>query len=454
MWREIRSREAGQLRPRSFSSRLRSSRVSSISLSNFKEVVSPHRGAVNSLQVDLTEGRYLLSSASDGSAAVFDIQCASEFVGGGLIARHRSMFVVDKQHQQGHKYAVSSAVWYPVDTGLFVTGSYDNFIKVWDTNTTQVVMHFKMPGKVYRTAMSTLATSHMLIATGTEDVQVRLCDIASGAFAHTLSGHRDGIMAVEWSKSSEWVLITGGCDGAIRFWDIRRAGCFLLLDQSKSQLGRRTPLLSHVTLSKASTSKANNNGLSAMSSGQQRKVLRNGKKQSSTGKMPMHAPGSVKQRLHPGMLSSQDRATAHYGAVTALKATDDGTYLFSAGSDSRLRLWDMDSGCNTLVNFETVRLQTSRAIQIAVTQDSSLVFVPCMTTVKAFDAWTGHTSMSLRAHYEYVNCCWFNADDQELYTGGNDRQILVWSPSKMVSHEDNCSKNRKDPTHDEDNWSD
>lgn len=47
-----------------------------------------------------------------------------------------------------------------------------------------------MPGKVYRTAMSSLAMSHTLIATGTEDVQVRLCDIASGAFSHTLSGHR------------------------------------------------------------------------------------------------------------------------------------------------------------------------------------------------------------------------------------------------------------------------
>lgn len=55
-------------------------------------------------------------------------------------------------------------------------------------------MNFKMPGKVYRTAMSSLATSHMLIAAGTEDVQVRLCDIASGAFAHTLSGHRGMLM--------------------------------------------------------------------------------------------------------------------------------------------------------------------------------------------------------------------------------------------------------------------
>lgn len=52
----------------------------------------------------------------------------------------------------------------------------------------------------------------------------------------------DGVISVEWSTSSEWVLVTGGCDGAIRFWDIRRAGCFLVLDQSHSQLGRRPPI--------------------------------------------------------------------------------------------------------------------------------------------------------------------------------------------------------------------
>lgn len=60
----------------------------------------------------------------------------------------------------------------------------------------------------------------------------------------------DGVMTVEWSTSSEWVLVTGGCDGAIRFWDIRRAGCFLVLDQSQSQLGRRPPVLARSAVSK------------------------------------------------------------------------------------------------------------------------------------------------------------------------------------------------------------
>lgn len=190
MWKDLRDRESGAILPSSFSHRLRSRRVSSLELSNRKEIVSPHKGAINSIQVDLIEGRYLLSGSSDGSVALFDVQQASDYEGGGMVAKHRSLFVVDKQHEHGHKFAVSSAIWYPIDTGLFITGSFDHDVKVWDTNTTQVVMDFKMPGKVYGTAMSSIATSHTLIAAGSADVQVRLCDVASGAFTHTLSGHR------------------------------------------------------------------------------------------------------------------------------------------------------------------------------------------------------------------------------------------------------------------------
>lgn len=55
-------------------------------------------------------------------------------------------------------------------------------------------MEYKMPGKVYGMAMSAIATTHTLIATGTADVQVRLCDLSSGAFTHTLSGHRGVVL--------------------------------------------------------------------------------------------------------------------------------------------------------------------------------------------------------------------------------------------------------------------
>ncbi|XP_010909113.1 WD repeat-containing protein ATCSA-1 isoform X2 [Elaeis guineensis] len=452
MWKAVKDREAGFLLPSSFATRIRSHRVASLDLSNHKEIVSPHNGAINSLQVDLTEARYLLSGSSDGSAAVYDIQHATDYER-GLIAKHKSLFVVDKQHNHGHRYAISTAIWYPVDTGLFITGSFDHYIKVWDTNTTQVVMDFKMPGKVYRTAMSSIATTHMLIAAGSTDVQVRLCDIASGAFTHTLSGHRDGVMSLEWSTSSEWILVTGGCDGAIRFWDIRRAGCFRVLDQSRSQLGRRPPLAE--STSKKGSVTGQSSSVKSMVS-QRRIPLGNEMKQLRAHRKSQNLTrGPVVQRLHPGLSSSHNRATAHYGAVTGLRATGDGMYLLSSGSDSRLRLWDVDSGCNTLVNFEAMRLQPTKALQLAVTQDSSLVFVPCLATVKAYDVRSGMTFRTFRGHYELVNCCCLSSQDQELYTGSNDRQILVWSPaSPVIAEVEEDGKGGWDSVADQDNWSD
>jgi DNA excision repair protein ERCC-8 len=240
-------------------------------------------------------------------------------------------------------------------------------------------MDFKMPGKVYSAAMSPIATTHMLIATGSADVQVRLCDIASGAFTHTLSGHHDGIMSLEWSTSSEWILMSGGCDGAIRFWDIRRAGCFLVLDQLRSQQGRRPPFLDSAmekdqkNLTSSPSSKSN--------SVQQRTGSRK-KHSKALHKSQTLIRGHTQQRVHPGMSSSQNRTTAHYGAVTGLKTTTDGMHLLSSGSDSRLRIWDVDSGCNTLVNFEAMRLHPRKPLQLAVTDDPSLVFVPCMGSIK------------------------------------------------------------------------
>ncbi|AEE29894.1 putative transcription factor WD40-like family [Arabidopsis thaliana] len=450
MWKAFKDRETGRFRSNSFANRFKSRRILSLQLSNRKDFVSPHRGSVNSLQVDLTEGRYLLSGAADGSAAVFDVKRATDYEASGLIAKHKCIFTVRKQHENGHKYAISSAIWYPIDTGMFITGSFDHYVKVWDTNTSQVVVDFKMPGKVYRTAMSSMAMSHTLIAAGTDDVQVRLCDIASGAFSHTLSGHRDGVMSVEWSTSSEWVLYTGGCDGAIRFWDIRRAGCFRVLDNSQTQLGVRPPILKRPAVSSkffsaAKSSLGDQNWLKTL---QSKHTGSQSVKGSSSEKPSVEK--SRQKRIHPGMLSTLDRATAHYGVVTGLKATNDGMYLLSAGSYSRIRLWDIESGRNTLVNFETGRIQTDRAIQLDTSDDPALVFVPCMKTVKGFGMWSGRTTLMLRGHYESVNTCCFNSNDQELYTSGADRQIIVWSPGGSV--EDEMAQG--EVAEDKDNWSD
>lgn len=86
-------------------------------------------------------------------------------------------------------------------------------------------------------------------------------------------------------------------------------------------------------LKQASTSKSSSIGSSSKSRTAQRKhVNGNGSKHSSvTKKNFSQEKMSAGKRLHPGLISSQDRSTAHYGAVIGLKMTSDGLYLLSAG---------------------------------------------------------------------------------------------------------------------------
>ena len=37
--------------------------------------------------------------------------------------------------QPGHRHSVTSVQCYPLDTGLFISGSNDGTVRVWDTNT-------------------------------------------------------------------------------------------------------------------------------------------------------------------------------------------------------------------------------------------------------------------------------------------------------------------------------
>lgn len=447
----VRKREIGGIAPSSFQCIEQRRRVRSIELASHKEIVSAHKSGVNSLQVDATDARYLLAGASDGSIAVYDTQQETCYEQSIRTWKHEALFLVDKGMNQGHTYSVSCVHWYPIDTGIFVTGSFDHLVNVWDTNTIKVELQFNMSKRVYAIAMSAIATTHMLIATGTEDAKVKLCDLGSGAFTHTLTGHRDSVWAVQWSATNEWVLVTGGCDGAIRFWDVRRAGCYHMLDQHRSQIGRRPPILKHGSeaFEREFAARKRNNILQLSEPNMQKK--------SHSGSSLSQLPSSGKSTVMNQKSQSQrigTSTTAHYGSVTGLQATSDGLYLLSAGTDLRVRMWDMESGCNTLINYPSTRIRGNKATQMALSPDSSLLFTPSANAIVVYDVWTGQSQSALHGHYDIVNCCAFHPHGQELYSGSSDRKILVWAPPPLIDVEEEVEIQDCSVRADEDTWSD
>ena len=91
-------------------------------------------GGANWLALDTLDQRYLLV-ATHLAVAAYDTAASSSTTkpasnSHAPASEHSPMFKLDRAHAGFHKYVTNCAIWYPVDTGLFVSASHDNTVKV------------------------------------------------------------------------------------------------------------------------------------------------------------------------------------------------------------------------------------------------------------------------------------------------------------------------------------
>ena len=338
-------------------------RVYSIKLSKDGEFEQVHQSPINCVDIDATEGRYVLSSSASGKISIHDTEPSyyESTLGCKCVAS------VPKSAPSNHERSVETVQWYPQDNGLFTSSSVDKSLRVWDANALQAVEKFFFDGIVYNHEIGRTVQSHSLIAAATENSLVHLCDLNSGSATHVLRGHSDAVLSVSWSPSNEYLLASGSRDNKVLLWDVRKAvGSIMTLDQHNDKGGAHSSVIK----------------------------------------------------------------TAHNGHVNGLCFLSDGLFLLTYGTDNRLRLWDVHSGRNTLVNYGRVRNPCRKGIKFAVTCDTStdVVFVPSSSDVVVYEVKSGKQVMTLRGHYNNVNCCTFHRDFQLVYSGGNDCNILSWRP--------------------------
>lgn len=160
----------------------------------------------------------------------------------------------------------------------------------------QIAASFDLENQVYSHCHSPISTAHSLIACATKDARIRLCDIRSGGMAHSLTGHKDSIMQVQWSPRDDFLLASACQDGTIRLWDVRASSAanqLMIIDQHNGMVSRLF-------------------------------------RQTDSSEIPIRS---------------------HQNTINAMQFTDDGFYLVSAGHDSRIRAWDVCSGKNCAVCF-------------------------------------------------------------------------------------------------------
>uniref|UniRef100_A0A667XAV1 DNA excision repair protein ERCC-8 n=1 Tax=Myripristis murdjan TaxID=586833 RepID=A0A667XAV1_9TELE len=327
-------------------------RVLSLQLNHDRDVDRIHGNGINTIDIEVIEGRYMLSGGADGVIVIYDLENYT----GKPQYTCKATCTVGRSNQHVHKFSVETVQWYPHDTGMFVSSSFDKTMKVWDTETLRPAEVFQFDGNVYCHHMSPIARKHSLIAVGTKNPKIQLCDLKSGSSIHVLQGHRAEILSVRWSPRYEHILATASADSRVKVWDVRRAsGSLFTLDQHNGDK------------SKASSEAVN---------------------------------------------------TAHNGRVNGLCFTGDGLYLLTTGTDDRMRLWNSATGENTLVNYGKVCNESRKGLKFTLSHGCSpeFVFVPCGSSVAVYALHTGELVTMLRGHYNSVDCCEFHPDYQVRHT--------------------------------------
>ncbi|XP_065834594.1 DNA excision repair protein ERCC-8-like [Oscarella lobularis] len=369
-FRDVFARQIGLDPPWALPRCVEDRKTRSIDLSKTKDVQIYHTKGVLCLDLDPVDARYLLSGGADAAIAIYD----TRNVRGEKTFKAEVEYTIPGKRPPGHNYSVNSIQWYPHDTGMFISSSSDKSLKIWDANRLMVAEQFLFSGPVYCHHLSPVPSKSCLIAVGSEETFVTLCDIKSGSQTHILRGHDDSVQSVCWSPRNEYFLLSGGCDNRILLWDIRKSkSCLASLDQY------------------------------------------NGKKASDNPSL-----GCI----------------AHNGGVNGLHFLPDGLHLLSYGTDHRIRLWDVYSFKNTLVNYGRVKNPGwKKHCQLAVSscQNPGYVFVPSTTSIQVFDIHRGKKIKLLKGHFNAVNCCIFNSNKQELFSGSVDCNILVWDAKSADS---------------------
>jgi ribosome assembly protein 4 len=114
----------------------------------------------------------------------------------------------------GHQKAVNHVNFSP-DGRLIASASFDNSVKIWDSNTGKFVKNLRgHVSSVYQVCWS--SDSRMLVS-ASKDATCKVWDYRTGKLKVNLPGHLDEVYAIDWSPGGDKVA-SGGKDRTLKLW--------------------------------------------------------------------------------------------------------------------------------------------------------------------------------------------------------------------------------------------
>ncbi|KAI8369385.1 WD40-repeat-containing domain protein [Radiomyces spectabilis] len=250
------------------------------------------------------------------------------------------------------------------------------------------------------------------LATGAEDKQIRIWDIAKKRIRNVLSGHEQDIYSLDFSRDGR-IIVSGSGDRTARIWSMVDGQCLHVL--RIKDLDQKDPGVTSVAISPDGH---------LVAAGSLDKMVR----------VWDTRTGNLLERLE-----------GHKDSVYSVTFMPDGKTLVSGSLDKTLKLWQL--GTNEGRGYGADRDRSKGPCKMTFTGHKDFVLSVACTPdgnwvvsgskdrgVQFWDPRTGQTQFILQGHKNSVISVAISPSGRPLFaTGSGDNRARIWSYEPLVS---------------------
>jgi WD40 repeat protein len=264
-----------------------------------------------------------------------------------------------------------------------VSGSSDNTVRVWDTESGQCLA--TLEGHTDEVNGVALTGDGRRAVSGSDDHTVRVWDTESGQCLATLEGHTASVFSVALTGDGRRA-VSGSSDQTVRVWDTESGECLAMLEGHADRV--RSVALT-------------GDGRRAVSGSDDHTV-----------RVWDTESGECLATLH-----------GHTARVRSVVLTGDGRRAVSGSWDHTVRVWDTESGqC-----LATLQGHTNEVNSVALSGDGRRAVSGCSdNTVRVWDTESGQCLATLEGHTDEVNSVALTGDGRRAVSGSDDKTVRVW----------------------------